>query len=181
MFIELYFGFFHNSLALVSDAIHNIGDVLGLLVAWLGFYLAQHKNMKKISDITALVNTLFIIFGALFILHEAYQRWNNPAGDPVAKTIIGVALVGFIINFYTANLFHHGHHHQNDESDLNIKSAYLHLLSDAIISLGVAVVGVIIYFTSLYWLDPVISVVISVIVLYSSFKLLKEIILKLVN
>jgi cobalt-zinc-cadmium efflux system protein len=166
--IEIYFGIVHDSLALVSDAVHNLTDVFGLLLAWLGFALSKSIKGKKFSIYAAVINTGLLLITSVWIIKEAYERYY--AGEtPVALTMIVVALVGCAINFFTAKQFHKDHHH-----DLNMKSAYLHLMADAAISLGVVVAGVVIYYTSFYWIDAVVSALISIVIIYTSWSLFRE-------
>lgn len=166
--IEVYFGMVDNSLALVSDGIHNLTDVFGLTFAWVGYLFSKNQATKKFSIYAAFINTSLIILTSIWITAEAFRRYQTNQ-TPVALTIISVAFVGLIINFFTAQLFHKEHHH-----DLNMKSAYLHLMTDAAISLGVVFTGLIIYFTNITWVDPVISGIISVIIIFTTWPYLKE-------
>lgn len=164
--IEIYFGVIHQSMALVSDALHNLSDVFGLLLAWLGYWLSyRHIQNKKYSFIASFLNSLILILGSGFLIYKALSRIHQ-SYEPVASTMIIVAFIGFVINFVSAKLFNHHHHH-----DLNIKAAYLHLMADAFVSLGVVVSGVIIYFTSWYWFDVVLSVIILSIVILGTLPL----------
>lgn len=166
--VELYSGILYDSLALISDALHNLTDVFGLLLAWLGLWLAQKSINKKFSLYAAAINSALLLLSSVWVIIEALERYNAQIA-PVAPVMIAVSLVGFAINFFTARQFHHGHQH-----DLNIKSAYLHLMADAAVSLGVAVTGVIILYSAQNWLDPVISAVISVIIILSAWKIFYE-------
>lgn len=166
--VELYSGIVYDSLALVSDALHNLTDVFGLMLAWLGLWLAQKSINKKFSIYAAAINSALLLLSSVWVALEAVERYNAQI-TPVAPVMIAVSLVGFAINFFTARQFHHGHQH-----DLNIKSAYLHLMADAAVSLGVAVTGVVILYSAQNWLDPVISAVISVIIIVSAWKIFYE-------
>lgn len=166
--IEIYFGITHNSLALVSDGVHNFTDVFGLVIAWLGYLLSKNLATKKFSIYAAFINTSLLLITSIWIISEAYERYLL-GHMPIATTIIVVASIGFMVNFFTAKLFHKDHHH-----DLNIKSAYLHLMADAAISLGVVVAGFIIYYKSILWIDPVISAVIAVIIIFGTWSFFKE-------
>ncbi len=168
VFIEIYFGIIHNSLALVSDAIHNLTDVFGLVIAWLGFVLSKRAATKKFSIYAAFINTSLLIISSIWIIFEAVERYNT-SQTPVASTMMIVASIGFIINFFSAQMFHHRHHH-----DLNMKSAYLHLMADAAVSLGVMLTGAVIYYKAIFWIDPVISAVICVIIIFSTWSLFRE-------
>lgn len=173
--IELYSGYAVNSLALLSDAFHNLTDVFGLLVGWYGFYLSQKKKSKKYSLYTAFINSSLLVVGSVWVIIEAFERLQNPQA-PLATVMIFVSLIGFVINFVTGKLFHHDHHH-----DLNMKSAYLHLMGDAAISLGVTLAGVLIYFFAINWVDPVFSIIISGVIIFSSYKIIRESFLAIKN
>ncbi len=173
--VELYYGYAIGSLALISDAFHNLTDVFALLIGWLGYSLSQRSASKKYSLYAALFNSCVLLLGSFWVIYEAIERLKSPA-IPAANTMIIVASIGFVINFISAKLFHKDHHH-----DLNMKSAYLHLMADAAISLGVALAGVLIYFYSINWIDPVFSLVISIVIIYGSAKILFESITQLRN
>ena len=166
--VEILYGFSSNSLALISDAFHNLADVFGLMLAWMGVVLATSTRGKKFSIVAAVINSSLLLLGSLWVMKEAWERYNNPI-QPQAQTMIIVAFIGFLINLTSAKLFHKDHHH-----DLNVKSAYLHLMADAAISLGVVFTGVVIFFKSAYWIDPVISFIISIIIIYSTWPLFHE-------
>lgn len=165
--IEAGFGHKIGSLALISDALHNLTDVIGLIVAWIGFALSSRSKSKKYSYITALINAVLIILGSLWVIYEAFERFKNPQ-LPEAGVIISVALVGCAINFASAKLFH-SHQH-----DLNMKAAYIHLIGDALISLGVVLSGILIYFSQALWIDAVTSLIISLVVIIVTVPILRE-------
>lgn len=166
--IEIYFGLTGNSLALVSDGVHNLTDVFGLTFAWVGFLFSKRAATKKFSIYAAFTNTSLILLTSVWITIEAFKRYHANE-TPVALTMISIAFVGLLINFFTAKLFHKDHHH-----DLNMKSAYLHLMTDAAVSLGVVVTGIIIYYTGVTWIDPLISGIISVIIIFTTWTYFKE-------
>lgn len=166
--IEVYFGIIHKSLALISDGIHNLTDVFGLFIAWIGYYFSKKLAAKKFSVYAAFINTSLIIITSVWLIFEAYKRLYS-GQSPVALTMIFVALIGFIINFFTAKLFHKNHHH-----DLNMKAAYLHLMADAAISLGVVITGIIIYYKAILWIDPIVSAIISAIIIFTTWGYLKQ-------
>lgn len=173
--VEVVFGLLADSLALVADAGHNLSDVIGLILAWGGTYLAGLRRTerrtygwKKASILAALANSiiLFIAIGGIGL--EAVKRFINP--QPVASvTVIIVAAVGVIINSVTAVLFIEGR-----KEDINIRSAFMHMAADAAISMGVVAAAVGIYFTGWYLLDPVISLVIAVVVLLGTLSLFRD-------
>lgn len=167
VFVELGFGYGVQSLALISDAVHNLTDVLGLLIGWLGYTLSVRKKSKMYSNLTAFINAVLLMIGSVGVIMAAIERFRNPA-VPNAWVIILVAFIGCLINFYTAKLFHDHQH------DLNMKSAYLHLLGDALISVGVVISGILIYYFSTPWIDPAVSLVISVIIMMVTWPVLSQ-------
>lgn len=166
--VEIYYGYVVDSLALISDAFHNLTDVFALSIGWLGYELSKRSATIKYSLWAALFNSSVLLIGSFWVIFEAFQRFKNPE-LPVASIMIVVASIGFVINFISARLFHKGHHH-----DMNMKSAYLHLMADAAISLGVAVAGVLIYYFSMAWIDPVFSIAISLVIIYGSTQIILE-------
>ncbi len=166
--VEIYFGITSNSLALVSDGVHNLTDVFGLTFAWVGYLFSKRAATKKYSIYAAFTNTSLILLTSVWITVEAFRRYQSD-DTPVAITMISVAFVGLLINFFTAKLFHKGHHH-----DLNMKSAYLHLMTDAAVSLGVVITGIVIYYTGIKWIDPLISGIISVIIIFTTWSFFRE-------
>lgn len=173
--IELVYGFQINSLALIADAIHNFGDVCGLLIAWLGFLLLRRKasdrmsfGLKKFSILAAFANSALMILTTFWILKEALERYNS-AGSLPGLTIMIIAAIGVVINFSTAILFH-----QEADQDLNIKAAFLHLMSDAIVSAGVILSGLFIYYKGYTWIDPLSSAVIAIFIFASTWNVFKE-------
>ena len=173
--IEIFYGFKIHSLSLLADAIHNFGDVCGLLLAWLGFVLLSQKTtykmtfgLKKFSIFAAFLNSLVLVFSTLWIIKEAFEHYNLATAIP-GEQIIAIAAIGVIINFSTALLFYKSSH-----DDLNMKAAFTHLMADAAVSAGVIVAGIFIYNNGPVWIDSVSSVIISVVVLLSTWGLLKE-------
>jgi cobalt-zinc-cadmium efflux system protein len=173
--LEFLIGVGTNSLALLSDAGHNLSDVITLLLAWLAYRLSSVKKtpnytygLQKSSVLVALINAFLLLFVVVEILWEAIQRTKTPVvieGNIVAI----VAFIGILVNGFTALLFLRG-----KEQDLNVKGAYLHMLSDALVSLGVVISGIFIYFTHWYWLDSVVSIVVAVVILLGTWSLLKD-------
>ncbi|MBN1300135.1 MAG: cation transporter [Melioribacteraceae bacterium] len=173
--IEFISGIVVNSMALIADAGHNLSDVLGLLLAWGASYLARTDitkrktyGLRKSTILAALFNAiiLFIAVGAIAI--EAVRKLIEP--QPVEGfTIITVAAIGVFINTITALLFIKGR-----KSDINIKGAFLHMAADAGVSLGVVAAGLIIQYTGVYIVDPLISIVIVIVITYGTWGLLKD-------
>lgn len=172
---EIGFGLSAHSLALISDAGHNAGDVLGLLAAWGAIRLARTRptsrrtyGFRRSTILAALANAATLLFVTGAITLEAVQRFRNPA--PVsAMTIVWVAAVGVLINGVTAALFASGR-----KSDINIRSAFAHLAGDALISFGVVLTGLAIRYTGWLWLDPATSIAIGAIIAFATWGILKE-------
>lgn len=172
---EVFWGLRANSLALLADAGHNASDVLALALSWVAVILGQRRpstrytyGLGSSSIIASLTNgvMLLVVIGA--IAWESILRLTAP--EPAAGvTIMVVAALGVLINGATALLFLRGR-----EKDLNIRSAYLHMAADAAISLGVVVSGAAILKTGWLWLDPAVSLVISIIIAWSTLGLLRE-------
>lgn len=173
--VESTFGFMSNSVALIADAGHNFGDVLGLLCAFAAVYLGRRPpggrftyGLGRSSVLAALVNAVLLLLACGAIAWEAIGRLASPP-SVAGMTVVGVAAVGIVLNGVSAWLLHAGSHH-----DLNRRSAYLHMLGDAAISAGVLVSGAIILFTGWSWLDPAVSLLIVAVILASTWRLLRD-------
>lgn len=172
---EVAFGFLSNSIALVSDGVHNLSDVLGLLLAWAGSWLATRRpsdrrtyGYRRASILAALANAalLLIATGGLFV--EGAQRFFDPR--PVASgTVLWVASAAILVNLATALMFRGG-----GEGDINIRGAFLHQMADAAVSLGVLISALLIARTGWLWLDPLASLVVALVVLWSGYGLLRS-------
>lgn len=173
--IELGYGLAYDSMALISDASHNFSDVLGLMLAWGAAYLMTKKptlnrsyGFRRVTIMASLVSSVLLFIGMGAILWESIARIGIP--QPVSGvSILVVSGIGFVINGITAFMFYSG-----KDSDLNIKGAYLHMLGDAGVSLGVVVAGITIIFTGWFWLDPVISIIIAIIIIISTWDLMQD-------
>jgi len=172
---ELVFGYAANSLALVSDAVHNLSDVMALLLAWGAAWLAQRRptdthtyGYRRASILAALFNAGLLLVAVGGIAVEAINRIQAPAAV-ASWTVVWVAAFGILINGGTALLFMRGRH-----SDLNIRGAYLHMAADASVSLGVVVAALVIMATGWFWVDPVISLGIAAVVLASGWGLARD-------
>ena len=173
--VETAYGFLAGSMALIADAGHNLSDVLGLVVAWAGTMMARSSpsprftyGLKKASILAALVNALFLLVAVGAIAAEAIRRLFNPATADGA-TVMAVAAVGIVINGATALLFARGRAH-----DINIRGAFLHMSADAAVSAAVVAAGFLMLSTGQRWIDPVMSLAIAAVILWSSVGLLKE-------
>ncbi|WP_291685128.1 cation diffusion facilitator family transporter [Bradyrhizobium sp.] len=172
---ELFFGYAANSLALISDAVHNFSDVIALLLAWAAGWLArkqpteQHTyGYRRASILAALVNAGLLLIAVGAIAVEAIGRIQQPA-EVAGRTVVLVAALGVLVNGATALLFMRGRH-----ADLNIRGAYMHMAADAGVSLGVVVAALAIMLTGWLWLDPAISLCIAAIVLASGWGLARD-------
>ncbi len=173
--IQFGFGFIANSTALMADAGHNLSDVLGLVLALLASVLGRRPprgrytyGLRSSSILAALTNAVLLLLASGAIAWEAVQRMLAP--PPVAGlTVTLVAAAALVVNGFSAWLLLRG-----QKSDLNVRGAYLHMLSDAAISLGVVVAGLAIMATGWNWLDPVVSVVIVALIVAGTWGLLRE-------
>ena len=173
--IEAVFGILSNSLALLTDAGHNLSDVLGLLLAWGAAALAAKRpstrrtyGYSRATIIASLFSGLLLMGAVGAIGWEAFNRLLEPAA-PAGETIMIVAAIGVVINTATALLFLSG-----KDSDLNIRGAFLHMAADAAVSLGVVASGALILFFGFGWIDPLISLVIAAVIFLSTWGLLRD-------
>ena len=172
--VELAAGFLAGSLALVADAGHNAGDVVGLLLAWGAAWLSRRPpsrrytwGLGRATIFAALANAALLLVACGAIVWEAWHRLQDP--EPVAgPTVIVVAAVGVVINTLTALLFIRGH------ADANVRGAFLHMAADAAVSAGVVVAGIVIAATGLGWIDPVVSIVIAIVIVVGTWGLFRE-------
>ena len=172
--IEAGYGFFAGSMALLSDAGHNLSDVLGLAIAWGAAILAKREpnerytyGLRSSSILAALLNALLLMVAVGGIAWESVQRLIEPA-PVMAGTMMVVAGIGIVVNGFTAFLFMSGHH------DLNIRGAFLHMVADAAVSLGVVLGGLVILWTNATWIDPVLSLVIAAVIVWGTWDLLRQ-------
>jgi cobalt-zinc-cadmium efflux system protein len=173
--VEAVAGLRANSLALLSDAGHNLTDVVALGLSWYAVRLStQPANSGKTFGyhragiLAALVNSTTLVIIALAIFYEAYQRFMAPP-EVQSGILIGVGLIAFLINAVTAWLVHRGSQH-----DLNLRSTFVHLMGDVVSTLGAIVAGVVIAITHMNWLDPLVSVFIGGLILWNAWGVLRE-------
>jgi cobalt-zinc-cadmium efflux system protein len=171
--LEATCGFLSNSMALVADAGHNLSDVLALVFSWVAVILSQRKptlkftyGFRRSTILIALLNTVLLLAAVAFIVWETIERLGKPI-EINSNSVIVVAAIGIVVNGFTAWLFMKGKKH-----DLNIRSAFVHFIADALVSLGVVVAGVIMAFTGITWIDSIVSFAIIAVILYSSYHLL---------
>ncbi len=173
--MEFSAGVFSGSTALMADAGHNLSDVLGLAMAGGAAWLVRRASGSrktcgygKATVLAALANALLLIFACGAIAFEAVRRLAEPA-PVMSGLIMGVAAIGFVINLGTALLFLRDQH-----SDLNARGAYLHMMADAGVSIGVVIAGGIIWMTGWSVIDPLVSIVIVAVILIGTWGLLKD-------
>jgi cobalt-zinc-cadmium efflux system protein len=173
--IEGGFGFLSNSVALIADAGHNLSDVLGLVCAWTAMYLGRRPpgarftyGLGRSSVLAALANAVLLLLACGAIAWEAMGRLASPPAV-AAGTVMGVAASGIVINGVSAWLLHAGSH-----GDLNRRSAFIHMLGDAAVSVGVLLSGTLIMFTGWSRIDPIVSLVVVAAILVSTWGLLRD-------
>ena len=173
--IEAGVGFVYGSVGLLSDAGHNLSDVFSLLIALLAIRMAARKSTekftygyKKSTVLASLLNAVILLVAVGAIIIESISRLNHPQ-EVSGAAISWTAGIGILINGFTAWLLM-----RDQDKDLNVKGAFLHMAMDTLVSAGVVVSGIVIYFTGILWIDPAISLVIAAIILVSTFNMLKE-------
>jgi cobalt-zinc-cadmium efflux system protein len=173
--IEAVYAIITNSVSLLGDAGHNLSDVLGLLLAWGATYLASRKatelysyGYRRTTILAAIINSVILVFAALYIAYESIDRLLSPA--PIAEIVMMVvAGIGIVVNAGTALLFVKGR-----KNDLNLRGAFLHLAYDALISAGVVVAAIVIYYTGWLWIDPVMGLLIVIVIIGGTWGLLRD-------
>jgi cobalt-zinc-cadmium efflux system protein len=171
--VEALAGYFSNSMALIADAGHNLSDVLALVFSWIAVILSQRKptlkftyGFRRSTILVALLNTIFLLVAVSFILIQTIGRINEPV-EINADSVMIVAAIGIVVNGFTAWLFMKG-----KKKDLNIRSAFVHFVADALVSSGVVVAGFIMLLTGIQWIDSLVSFVIIAVILYGTYNLL---------
>ncbi|HMN38687.1 MAG TPA: cation diffusion facilitator family transporter [Hyphomicrobium sp.] len=173
--IEAGYGFYANSMALLADAGHNLSDVASLVVAWTAAILAKRPpstqftyGLGTASILAALVNAILLLIAVVAIVWAALERIATPQNVD-AHVVFWVAAAGIVINGATAMLFHSGSKH-----DLNVRGAFLHMAADAAVSLGVVIAALVIMAWGYAWLDPLISIAIAPVIVWSMWDLLRD-------
>lgn len=172
---QFFYAFKASSMSLMADAAHNLGDVFGLLLAWGANWLLMRPARKRYSYgykrttiLAALTNALILVATVALIALESIQKLLHPSLMNT-KIVMMVAIIGIFINGSTALLFMKGAH-----DDLNIKGAFLHLIGDALISIGVVITAGVVYFTHWSWMDPAMGLLIVLIILWGTWGLLRD-------
>jgi len=174
-FAQFTGGIISGSLALISDALHNLSDVISVILAWLAHRIGMRPQTqkstfgyKRAEILAAFINAVSLIAVSVYLLVEAGKRFLNPR-EVDYRWMLGLGILGFIANGLSVLILHH-----NKEENLNIRAAYLHLIGDALTSLAVIVGAVCIWLFRIYWIDPMVTVLISVYIFVHTFKILKE-------
>jgi cobalt-zinc-cadmium efflux system protein len=195
---EILFGLISNSFALIADALHNTGDVIAIVITLIALKLGSRKTTFKYTFgflraemMAAYTNTMFLLVTMIYMIYESIVRFITPEViDPRYMIVVGlIAVVANGLSAYILNILEvslcsssdHFHHHHHQHGDANIKSAYLHMLADALISVGVVVAGIFIYFFKIYYLDSLLTIVFSLYIIYHSYPLLKRSFLSLMD
>ncbi len=173
--VEFGMGLYTQSLALMADAGHNLSDVAGLLLSLLAFRLAKVKSsrtftygFRKSTVLASLTNAVLLLVAVGGILLESIQRFRHP--EPVMGGLVAwVAALGIGINAASALLFF-----RQKDHDLNMRGAYLHLLSDALVSVAVVISGIVISYTNWLWLDPAMGILVAIVILVGTWRLLTD-------
>ena len=172
---QIVVGFRINSLSLLSDAAHNFADVVALALSLLAFKLSSIKpterytfGYKKASILVALLNALVLLISVGAIGYEAILRFFSPEPQQ-GMTIAIVSGIGIVVNTVSALQFF-----RDKDSDLNVKSAFSHLAADVVVSLGLVVGGILIHFTGWIWIDPVLSLIVALVIIWGTWSLMKD-------
>jgi cobalt-zinc-cadmium efflux system protein len=175
VFLEAIAGWIGNSLALLTDAAHNLTDVIALGLSWYAIRLtSQPANARstygyhRVGILVALLNSTTLVLISVGIFYEAWRRLTNPP-EVQSGILIAVGTIALLINLATALLVRKG-----SEQDLNIRSAFVHLMGDVLSTIGAVIAGVIIYFTGANWLDPLVSVLIGFLIVYNAWGILRD-------
>ena len=173
--VEAFYAYAAHSTSLLADAAHNLGDVLGLLFAWVAILLLKKSpnakfsyGFKRTTIIASLTNAIILLLTTVLIIREAVEKFIHPSAIS-AEDVMIVALIGIVINGGTALLFMRGRH-----DDLNVRGAFLHLAYDALISLGVVIAAGIIYYTGWEIIDPIVGLCIGALIIWGTWALLGD-------
>ena len=173
--VEIAGGILSGSLALLSDALHNLSDTFATFIAYLATIIGKREanqkrtfGYKRLEILAALVNAVILIVMSVFLLKEAWHRWHNPA--PINSMImLMVGMIGLLANLYAVLILR-----KEASKSINVKAAYIHLISDSLSSVMVIIGGVMIRIFNISWIDPIITAVISIFIIRSGFVILKE-------
>jgi len=168
-------GIMSGSLSLISDALHNLSDGIAIIITYFAFKLSKRPKsfrytfgMKRAEVLAAIINASTLVIISFFLIREAILRFGNPTAITGSLMLI-VASIGLIANIAGTLLLKSG-----ADNNINIRSAYFHLLSDAVSSFAVIIGAIFIIFYEIYWIDPVLTILISFYILYETFRIIKE-------
>ena len=172
---EIVGGLLSNSLALLSDAVHNLGDTLALLFAFVANKLGNKEpdmkrtfGYKRVEILTALLNALILISICIFLFKEAYDRFIDP--QPIkGMLMLIVAVIGLLANGFSVLILQ-----KDKDKNINIRAAYLHLLGDTLSSVAVIIGGVAIWLFNIVWIDPLITILVGIYIIYHAWEVLKQ-------
>jgi cobalt-zinc-cadmium efflux system protein len=173
--IQFAGGIYSNSIALISDALHNFGDAIAIFLSFIAYKISQQSasekrtfGNKRIEIFAAMLNGFLMLIICGYLIYEAIDRFKNP--QPIRGVLmVVVASLGLMANFIAVTLLH-----DDAKKSLNIKSAYIHLLSDTLSSVAVIIGGILIYFFQIFWLDPLLTIIISIYILKETFDIIKQ-------
>ncbi|MCK5168502.1 MAG: cation transporter, partial [Bacteroidales bacterium] len=172
---EFVGGILSNSLALLSDAVHNLSDTMAIIISYIAMIIGKKgpnsKNtfgFKRIEILAALFNAVVLIVISTYLFYAAYERFLNP--EPVkGKLMFIVATIGFLGNIISVILLH-----KDSSHNLNIRAAYLHLIGDTLSSVGVIIGSILIYFWDITWIDPLLTIIIGLVIIKATWSIIKE-------
>lgn len=173
--VEFAGGILSGSLALFSDALHNLSDAFATFIAYMATLISKREanqnktfGYKRIEILAALINAVILIVVSVFLLKEAWHRWNNP--EPInSRIMLVVAMIGLLANVYALIILK-----RDAGKSINVKAAYIHLIGDSLSSVVVIIGGVLMVLFDVYWVDPLITLVISLYIIRSGYLILKE-------
>ena len=175
MVLEIVGGLISNSLALLSDAVHKLGDTLSLVIAWLANHFGKKQadfkktfGYKRIEILAAFFNALLLVAICIFLLFEAYERFREPEAIR-GGLMLTVALIGLVADWICVLILQ-----KNKKENINVKAAYLHLLGDTLSSVAVIIGGLAILLWDIVWVDPVVTALVSLYLMYHTWDVLKE-------
>lgn len=173
--VQIIGGIISGSLSLISDAMHNFSDAIAIVVTYIALKLSKKPKtpkytfgLKRAEIIAAVINASTLIIISFFLIREALERLNNP-NEITGSLMLVVAVVGFIPNVVGALLLKKG-----SEKNINIRAAYFHLISDAVSSIAIIIGAIFIMFYKVYWIDPILTILIALYILIEAYKILKE-------
>lgn len=173
--VEIAGGILSGSLALLSDALHNLSDTFATFIAYLAILIGRRDanqkktfGYKRLEILAALLNAVLLIVISVFLLREAYERWNDPR--PInSMVMLVVAMIGLLANLYAVIILKKDAH-----KSINVRAAYVHLISDSLSSVVVIIGGILMQIFKIYWIDPLITLLISIFIIREGFVILKE-------